>query len=357
MPETPTIAKLQPGQSFQGKYEIIEHLGDGGFGAVYKARHLELGLTVAIKLLHPEMLTHEENRTRFQTEGKILEKLSHPNVVHLYENGISTNHLPYIVMEFLQGETLNSILGQGRKLTPAEAVDVGIQVCDALTAAHLCGIVHRDLKPNNIVLLTRRDRLVKLLDFGLSRVMESSKVIENQHLTKTGFLIGSVRYMSPEQCVGGKADARSDVYALGCILYECISGQLPLSSENPVGMLHKHAHEAPISLSESMPETAIPDGLDTVLLNALIKHPDCRYQSAAAMKADLELVQKSKGRKVKQLIETPSAVAEKAAFDRKTNIAVIVLATCAIITLLFPFIKQTLNSTGHSVPGHSPLRK
>ncbi|MBY0548840.1 MAG: serine/threonine protein kinase [Candidatus Obscuribacterales bacterium] len=344
MPESPTIAKLKPGQYFQGKYEILEHVGDGGFGAVYKARHMELGLIVAIKVLHPEMLTHEENRTRFQTEGKILAELSHPNVVHSYENGISATHLPFIVMEFLQGETLNTILNEGRRLTPAEAINIGIQVCDALSAAHACGIVHRDLKPNNIVLLTKRDGLVKLLDFGLSRIMESSKVLENQHLTQTGFLIGSVRYMSPEQCVGDKADHRSDIYALGCILYECISGELPLSAENPVGMLHKHAHEAPMALSEVAAGVSIPEGLETVLLNALIKHPDCRYQTAAAMKADLELVRKAKGHKVKQLLETPGALAERAAFDRKANIAVIVLAILAIVTLLYPCLKPALDS-------------
>lgn len=341
MPDNPSGATLHAGTYFQGKYEILEHIGNGGFGAVYKARHLELGLTVAIKVLHPSMLTNDENRTRFQTEGKILSELSHPNVVHFYENGISDQRLPYIVMEFLQGETLSSILSKKEKLSPEEAIKIGIQVCDALSAAHSSGIVHRDLKPNNIVLLTRRDSTVKLVDFGLSRVMESSNLSNNQHLTKTGFLIGSVRYMSPEHCKGGKADDRSDIYALGCILYECISGELPLSADNPVGMLHKHANEQPPLLSEASPGVHIPAGLDIVIANALVKDPDGRYQTAADMKRDLELVQRSKGGKLRALADRKQYKLTRPA---AINLGMIAVMLVAIVVLLVPQFKSAVES-------------
>ena len=325
---------LLPGQIFQGRYEVLEHIGDGGFGGVYKARHLELGLTVALKTLHPQMLNDHENRSRFQIEGKILAELSHPNVVHFYENGISVQLIPYIVMEFLQGKSLQKVLNDAGKLPIEQAIDIIMQVCDALAAAHQCGIVHRDLKPNNIILLTKRDGMVKLVDFGLSRVMASSKVSANQHLTRPGFLIGSVRYMSPEQCLGGRADPRSDIYSLGCILYEAISGNQPLTADNPVGLLHKHANETPVPLDEVVSSGSLPRGLTMVLDNAMAKDPRARYQSAEQMRRDLELVRKGKGDRVKPQKLSKDIDFDKLPTNKPPRNKKIVFASLVIVTLL-----------------------
>ncbi len=336
MTDSPAIYQLHPGQIFQDRYEILEHIGDGEFGGVYKARHIELGLTVALKLLHPDLLADIETRSRFQREGKILEALSHQNVVRLYEYGISKQLIPFMAMEYLQGTSLSMLLNQSHVLPPAKVIDIAIQVCDALTATHNLSVVHRDLNPKNIVLLNNKECAVKLVDFGLSRVMAASKVSSSQELTKTGLLIGSVRYMSPEQCAGEKADPRADIYALGCIIYEAASGTAPLSADSPIGLLHKHMTEEPAPLPQSASTAEFTEGLNVILANALAKDPKIRYQSANQMAYDFELLRKGKLARIRKRSETykPTADQFETAVKRRKQLLKILKTAPFLIALL-----------------------
>ncbi len=197
----------------------------------------------------------------------------------------------YIVMELLQGKSLRQVLETDHRLSAERAISIALQLCDGLEAAHAKGIIHRDLKPNNIM-VTDSD-VVKIIDFGLSRVLISSPVSVTEHLTKTGLLIESVNYMSPEQCCGKNADRRSDIYSLGCILYEVLTGKQPFEADTPIGLLHRHLVAAPQPLAET--GFKLPPGLDTVIEKALAKDPDLRYQSVSDMKKDLVLVLQGKG--------------------------------------------------------------
>jgi hypothetical protein len=250
-------------------YEIIEHIGSGGMGSVYLARDLRMGSEVAIKVLPTSLLGSPAARKRFQREARSLAALDHPNIVRVLS--LKADERQYaLVMEHVRGEPLSQVLRRG-PLDPEVAADLVMQICGALSYAHKRGIIHRDLKPGNILIVRQGDRLVpKLIDFGLARF-----ATDDQKLTTTGALVGTPRYMSPEQCFGQRADNRSDIYALGCIIYECLTGKPVFDSENPMDLMFKHIHEqAPLLVAAEHKQFA------GVVAKCLEKDPQQRFQQA-----------------------------------------------------------------------------
>lgn len=299
------MANFQPGDIIDNRYEIIAPLGEGGMGAVFRAQELGLERLIALKVLQPLLISDDEVRQRFQQEGKILSSLVHPNLPIFYRFGLWQQSYPYIAMELLSGITLRELLDQNGSVPPTRLIPIVLQICSAMDSAHKVSIVHRDLKPSNIMLVDapRAEEpqpvqdLVKILDFGLARVTDPEQKKSSQHLTQTGALIGTTYYMSPEQCVGKQADGRADIYALGCIMYESVTGNPPFTSDNPIGLMHLHVSQSPQPVA-SLARQSLPPGLSTLIHKALLKDPDSRYQSMMELAADLELIQTGKGEEV-----------------------------------------------------------
>ncbi|MBY0551975.1 MAG: protein kinase [Candidatus Obscuribacterales bacterium] len=324
---------MQPGdfvgQIIDDKYQIESLIGFGGMGSVYLCRHLELDRMVAVKLLLPELFNNAESVARFEREAQILSSIRHPNVVEFYSWGYWHSH-PYLVMEYLQGESLRSWMDKQGKIAWKTAAVLGIAVCKALSALHNNGIVHRDLTPNNIFLLSDVTE-IKLIDFGLARAVESAG---KQTLTRTGALIGSVHYLSPEICEGKKAISQSDIYSLGCILYELIAGKKALDCDNPVGLVFKHANEYPPSL---VSVANVPEVIDNIVFKAIRKPLTERYASADALEDDLEAVCTS---------EFSAVAIEKRKNSKQPKNPVVILATITTLSLFaITFVRLTTTKT------------
>lgn len=264
------------GTLIDGKYRVLSVLGEGGLGTVFKAEQPELGRAVALKLLHAETTISDDNKMRFEQEAKILASCQHKNIVAVYSFGLTdTESQPYMAMEYLEGRTLSSVLASDSPLPWKRAAQIVIQVCNALQYAHEHGIIHRDLKPQNIMIQDRPEPdYVKVLDFGLSKLLFGSGEAGQQKLTQTGALLGSVHYMAPELCLGHKAETSSDIYSLGCILYECLAGKVPLDADHPLGILHKHVNNKP----DTLPGT-VPLELQKITFKAMQKNADDRFES------------------------------------------------------------------------------
>lgn len=272
---------LPAGFVIEEKFKVLSQIGMGGLGTVYKAEQFDLNRTVAIKVLHENILSGDEMSLRFDREAKILANLKHPNIVDVFAFGSITPSMPFMAMEYVDGKSLDVLLRtEGEQLTWKRVLKIAIQICQGMSFAHLKGVIHRDIKPQNIMIVPGQNGdLAKILDFGLSRVLNEQEAL--QHLTTTGALLGTVHYMSPELCLGKKADERSDIYALGCTLYECLSGKPPLDSDNPISIINKQVHEIPRSLRDSggLRTNNIPVELDLAISKALQKDPQMRFQT------------------------------------------------------------------------------
>ena len=279
---------FQPHQKVDS-FELLEKIGQGAFGQVFKARQSELNRILCLKFLNPRDFEDEEAKLRFKREGKILAKLDHPHITMFYGFGVFNGIFPYIATELLVGKTLRQVLNERGAMPWREVLNSTLQIADALAYAHSSGIVHRDLKPENLFVLN--DGNVKVLDFGLSKITEQAKTLAGT-LTATGMLMGSPKYMSPEQCAGSnQLDLRSDIYALACVIFECIGGQAPFDGDSGMAVIYKHLHEdAPELPKES--SGPVPDGLKWVLAKCLQKDPDKRYQSMNDLKGDIQLLLK-----------------------------------------------------------------
>ncbi|MBY0357694.1 MAG: serine/threonine protein kinase [Candidatus Obscuribacterales bacterium] len=286
------------GSIIDGRYKIIAVLGQGGMGSVYQAEELGLDRLLALKLMHIYHLNDSESRSRFQREGKVLSALRHNNIVHIYRLGLWDEQVPYIAMEYLSGRNLRDLLNDEEVLSLPRVLGIAVQICDAMHYAHQFGIVHRDLKPNNILLVDKpQPDTVKIVDFGLVKLLSEPESL-NQKLTQTGELIGTIQYISPEQCQGQKADERSDIYAVACLLYEALTGQQPFVAENPIGLMHKHVNEMPLPPSSVSKKRIFSPELEFVLLKGLQKDPACRYQSMEELRRDLELLKEKREKSI-----------------------------------------------------------
>lgn len=279
------MKQFEPGHVIDDRFVLEELIGSGGMGSVYLAKQLELNRMVAIKLLQLEHYCETEEKQRFLREGLILSKLSHPNIPVFFHFGMATASCPYMAFELLEGVSLREKLALlGGRLEWQETIRIAIEVCNALEYAHAQGVIHRDIKPDNIF-ICEPDTAVKVIDFGLSTF--SGESARTQRLTGTGMLIGSIYYMSPEQCRGERPEFASDLYALGCVIHECIAGRPVFESDSPMNIIYKQANESPPSLADA--GATVPSQVQNVVSKALAKHPTERFQSASEMRNALQL--------------------------------------------------------------------
>lgn len=268
-----------------GRYEIRSLLGRGGMGAVYRAHDSNLDRSVAIKILPPHLVTDSERVRRFMQEAKSASALNHPHVISIYEIG-QDESVHYIAMELVEGATLRERMG-GSPLEIKRAIIIGEEIAEAIGAAHEAGVVHRDLKPENVIIATAG--YVKVLDFGLAKLRKEVSTVEQTNTavmsTEPGKIMGTVGYMSPEQAEGKPVDHRSDIFSLGCILYEMVSGRSPFRGRSPVDTMHNIVHAEPPPLRTIIPD--IPFELQRMISKALAKAPEERYQSAKDLAVDL----------------------------------------------------------------------
>lgn len=270
------------GRVIGNRYEIIEKIGEGGMATVYKAKCNILKRYVAVKVLRDEFTTDEEFIKRFNTEAQAAASLTHPNIVSIYDVGHEKN-IYYIVMELVQGKTLKEIINEDGALPWKWALNVSIQVASALEMAHKNNIVHRDIKPHNIIIT--EDGIAKVTDFGIA------KAVSNSTITAFGTTIGSVHYFSPEHARGGYTDAKSDLYSLGVVMYEMLTGRVPFDADTPVSIALKHMQEKPIEPIKLNP--TIPYAVNKIIMKAMEKDPNERYQSATEMLKDLSMALKN----------------------------------------------------------------
>ncbi len=261
-----------------GRYEILELVGRGGMGVLYRARDAVLERDVALKMMLLDFTTDQTARDRFQREARAVARLQHRNVVTIHELG-EVEGTPYIVMEFLTGRDLEALLTGDKPMTLVEKLDVAIQLCEGLGYAHEQGIVHRDIKPSNVRVL--EDSTVKILDFGIAKFAQSS-------ITQSGTIMGTPSYMAPEQIMGKPVDGRADLFSVGVLLYELLSGQKPFSGESPTTVVYQIMHVEPPPVNATVPE--LPESLHEIVSRALQKNPDDRYSRASEMSSDLQMV-------------------------------------------------------------------
>ena len=345
------------GRTLGGRYRVDSELGRGGMARVYHATDTVLGRPVAVKVLSGQYAGDANFVTRFRREAQAAARLNHPNLVQVYDTG-SDDGVHYIVMEYVEAKTLADYLGGGGRIMPDRAIELAEAVCDALGVAHAQGVIHRDVKPANI--MVTRDGQVKVTDFGIARVTT------NETVEQTAAVLGTASYLSPEQAQGGQIDQRSDLYSLGCVLYEMLTGRPPFTADSPVAVASKHVLEQPVPPSRINPDVS-PE-LDAVVMRALAKNPDNRYQSAAEMKEDLERARRGQPVLAPALLDGPqttqvidrtrpqptSVLPPTAAASRPTRepdrtpgwlIALIVFLVLAVLgVLLWLFARNLLSS-------------
>jgi eukaryotic-like serine/threonine-protein kinase len=269
-------------QHLSDRYELGDILGFGGMSEVHLARDVRLHRDVAVKVLRADLARDPSFYLRFRREAQNAAALNHPSIVAVYDTGEAetpAGPLPYIVMEYVDGVTLRDIVHTEGPLPPRRAIEIIADACQALNFSHQNGIIHRDVKPANIMISTTN--AVKVMDFGIARALADS----GNSVTQTAAVIGTAQYLSPEQARGDSVDARSDVYSLGCVLYEMLTGEPPFTGDSPVAVAYQHVREDPIPPSER--HEGISADLDAVVLKALAKNPENRYQTAAEMRTDL----------------------------------------------------------------------
>jgi tRNA A-37 threonylcarbamoyl transferase component Bud32 len=289
-----TTTDLHLGRVLAG-YRIEELIARGGMGLVYRAEHLNLRRRAAIKIIAPELAEDPGFRERFNGEARIAGALQHPNIVTVYDAG-EEDGLLYLAMQYIEGSDLSSVLREQGRLRPYRALDVCRQVAAALDAAHAQGLIHRDVKPANVLI---EGRTAFLTDFGLTKRIEGTPAA----LTKAGDMVGTVHYIAPEQIEGGHVDSRTDVYSLGCLVYQCLSGELPFARDSDIAVIYAHLSEEPPRLSSVRPE--LPAGLDAVVAKALEKSPERRYQTCADMTSAARAVIDAAGPLADSVISRP----------------------------------------------------
>ncbi len=274
------------GSIIDGKFRITKKLGEGGMGAVYLGEHVKMGRMSAIKVMSKSMANDPDAIARFNREASNASRIAHNNVCGIYDFGETDDGIIYLAMEFIEGEVLTDLIEREGALAPKRAANLLKQTADALEAAHELGIVHRDLKPDNIMIARSRDGtdLVKVVDFGIAKAVGGDE--EGQHVTKTGLVVGTPEYMSPEQLSGDKVDGRSDIYSLALVFFRMLTGTLPFQADTAQEIMIKRLTDEPIKLAEALPSGAFPAGLQQTMDKALQRMPGNRYEHAAQFGSD-----------------------------------------------------------------------
>ncbi len=330
-------SELSKEAGLDDRYEVICRLGEGGMGNVYKVMDKMLDKVFAIKILRSDLAKDRNVVSRFKQEALAASRLTHVNLASVYSSGESKSGAPYLVMDFLEGESLDETLKKSGHLEPAKAISIFIEICDALEHAHAKGVIHRDLKPGNIILIDN-DR-VKIVDFGIAKVLPKPGA-ETLKLTFGEEVLGSPIYMSPEQCRGDQLDVRSDIYSFGCMMYEVVCGSPPFLGDNPIKTILKHLNETPANLTLRLKEAQLPQGLEYVILKCLQKDPDDRYQTVFDLRMDLTGIKENKPPKQKT-------------FNRKlrwVGPACTALLIGAVFLLGFEVVSSNLNPDGTRKP-------
>lgn len=269
------------------RYEVLQFVGEGGMGCVYRVRDKQLDQYFAIKLLRKHLVADKSKSSRFEQEVNSCTHLDHANLITVYSHGVSPDGTPYMVMDFIDGKNMADILGDEVFIEKNRAVSLLLQVCEGVAHAHVNGVVHLDLKPSNVLVMeTDGVEIAKVGDFGIAQMMTD----DTQQITQTEEIIGSLPYMSPEHCRGETMDYRSDVYSLGCFMYEVLTGKPPFLGENPVKTIMKHVQEKPKRLRSRLTRLDIPEALEAVVLHCLEKNPSQRYQYVEELIKDLESI-------------------------------------------------------------------
>jgi serine/threonine-protein kinase len=292
MTQVPRVERADPfiGQTLEGRFHVVDRLGAGGMSQVYRAQQIAGGPDVAVKVLNNELIHDKSQRERFEREARALFALEHPNILRVYDYGV-VNGLPFLVMELLQGQTLDTLVEQG-PLAPEDAVAVVTQILTGLAHAHGQGVLHRDIKTENVYVALDPSgrRTAKLLDFGLVKFVDDDRWGAGKALTAFGEVFGTPAYMSPEQCTGAPVDAASDVYSVGVVLFELLTGQWPFMMESRAEMMRAHLMTPPATLAQTRPGMIVRPELETLVATALAKDKAARYPDARAMLAALSAI-------------------------------------------------------------------
>ena len=344
--ETP-IKELPRGTTFAGRYEIIEELGHGGMGKVYKVFDKEVNAKVALKLIKPEVAADRNTIERFRNELRIARDISHKNVCRMYDLGREAENY-YITMEYVPGEDLKSFIRRARRLDVGTAISIAKQVCEGLAEAHRLGVIHRDLKPGNIMI--DRDGNSKIMDFGIARSLKAKGI------TGTGVMIGTPEYMSPEQVEGKEADQRADIYSLGIILYEMLTGMVPFEGDTAFAVALKHKSEQPESPKKLNPQ--IPDDLNRLILKCLEKNRDARYQGAGEVVFELTRVEQGLPTTERAVPKRKTITSKEITVKfslRKIFIPALALVVIAAVAALLVFLPKREPSKQPTLPSHKQL--
>lgn len=291
------------GKIINDRYKVLRVVGVGGMGVVYEVEHIHLEKRFALKLLREEFILRDEAIQRFRQEAIAATKIGHENIIEVTDFGKTEDGFIYFIMEYLEGEDLAEVLKREMTLKLKRAIPIIYQICKALYAAHQKGIIHRDMKPENIFLVQSENKkdFVKILDFGIAKMTELPP--EAKKLTKTGMIFGTPEYMSPEQASGNPIDHRTDIYAVGIIMYEMFTGRLPFEGNSFMSILSKHLFEPPPPMREINPKLEIPQSLENVIYKSLAKDPEDRYQSMMELWEDIDKA--LKGYKIEPVKEGP----------------------------------------------------
>jgi len=331
------VARLV-GAVLDGRYQILSLIGEGGMGAVYRARQATGGPDVAIKVLHDELIDQPDQRERFEREARALFGLEHPNLLHVMDFGIH-ERMPYLVMELLEGQPLDDLVGE-TGVPFDEAMELALQVLRGLALAHQNGVLHRDLKTENVfVARGPHGPVCKLLDFGLVKFVDDDRWGSSKKLTMQGAVFGTPAYMAPEQCAGAPVDARGDVYSMGVILFELFTGTWPFVEETRMAMYQAHLTRKPPRLAEAAEGKVFPEELEQLVARALAKQAKDRFQNAGEMLAALEAVPRAKPRSAVparpvELSSEPSRAAFPIALVAGIALLLVVLLALAALFLV-----------------------